>query len=410
MKISIFPIKKLLSQSRFIIASIIAFLICGCSIGGDVVKVTTVEQGAYDILKEADRARLEQIKKITAKKGPANSLSDVIQTTPHFSVPEYLQKYPESAGPRSKDYRVGGYDVLNIVVYKEEDFSREAVRVSADGYISFPLISRIKVDKLTTSAIEKLISCKLAEGHYLLDSHVSVMVTGYNSKRFMVLGSVNNPGSYSLQAQERVLDAISRAGGIRRSGEVGSGKKAMIIRTENAGTLREKRIVINFDLQGLLQGKDQISNIMAAKDTFYIPSAEHYYIIGQVKNTGSYPLPEKEITLVEAIGMAGGFTPIAARNKTRIIIDTPPITAVTDAVVLAKSVDGVVLVIRANDSAKDIVKNGLGRLQSVGAHMIGAVLNGVDLGRDSYYYGDDDLKKKKPRKIKRSKSSYHEET
>jgi len=301
-------------------ASIIAFLICGCGTGGNVVKVTTVKQGAYDSLKEADRARLEQIKKITAKKGTANSLSDVIQTTPHFSVSEYFRKYPESAGPRSKDYRVGGYDVLNIVVYEEEDLSREAVRVSADGYISFPLISRIKVDNLTTSEIEKLISRKLAEGQYLLDAHVSVMVTGYNSKRFMVLGAVNNPGSYSLQAQERVLDAISKAGGIRRSMGVGSGKKAMIIRTENAGTIQERRIVINFDLQGLMQGKDQRSNIfMANKDTFYIPSAEHYYIIGQVKNTGSYPLPEKEITLVEAIGMAGGFTPIAARNKTRII-------------------------------------------------------------------------------------------
>ncbi len=107
---------------------------------------------------------------------------------------------------------------------------------------------------------------------------------------------------------------------------------------------------------------------------------------------------------------------VLRQDFTRIIIDTPPITAVTDAVVLAKSVDGVVLVIRANDSAKDIVKNGLGQLQSVGAHMLGAVLNGVDLGRDSYYYryycyyyGEDDLKKKKPRKRKRSKSSYHEE-
>ena len=325
MTISIFPVKKLLSQSRITIASIIAFLICGCSIGGNVVKVTTVEQGAYDSLKKADRARLEQIKKITTKKETANSLSDVIQTTPHFSVSEYFQNYPESTTPRSKDYRVGGYDVLNIVVYEEEDLSRKSVRVSADGYISFPLISRLKVDKLTTSEIEKLISRKLAEGQYLLDAHVSVMVTGYNSKRFMVLGAVNNPGSYSLWAQERVLDAISRAGGIRRSREVryqstGAGKKAMIIRTVNAGTLQEKRIVINVDLQGLLQGRDQISNILIAdKDTFYIPSAKHYYIIGQVKNTGSYPLPEEEITLVEAIGMAGGFTSIAARNKTRII-------------------------------------------------------------------------------------------
>ena len=41
--------------------------------------------------------------------------------------------------------------------------------------------------------------------------------------------------------------------------------------------------------------------------------------IGQVKNPGSYLYQEEVITLVEAISMAGGFTPIAARNKTRIV-------------------------------------------------------------------------------------------
>jgi len=173
------------------------------------------------------------------------------------------------------------------------------------------------VDNLATSEIEKLISRKLAEEQYLLDAHVSVMVTEYNSKRFLVLGAVKTPGSYSLRAQERVLDAISRAGGIDLDQ---AGKKGMIIRKENTNTDQERKIVINLDLHGLLKGRDQISNIfLADKDALYIPTAEHFYIIGQVQNPGSYALPEREITLVEAISMAGGFTRIAARNRTRII-------------------------------------------------------------------------------------------
>lgn len=71
---------------------------------------------------------------------------------------------------------------------------------------------------------------------------------------------------------------------------------------------------------------------------------------------------------------------------TRIIIDSPPITAVTDAVILAKSTDGMVLVIRASDTAREIVKNGLDQIQSVGGHVLGAILNGVDMGSDGYYY------------------------
>ncbi len=94
----------------------------------------------------------------------------------------------------------------------------------------------------------------------------------------------------------------------------------MIIRTLNPDTAQEQRIVVNIDLQALLQSGDQISNIvMVDKDVLFIPAADLFYIIGQVKKTGSYPLPENELTLVEAISMAGGFTPIAARNRTRII-------------------------------------------------------------------------------------------
>jgi succinoglycan biosynthesis transport protein ExoP len=109
---------------------------------------------------------------------------------------------------------------------------------------------------------------------------------------------------------------------------------------------------------------------------------------------------------------------ILRKNYTRIIIDSPPITAVTDAVVLAKLVDGVVLVVRAGNTPREIVKNGLGQLQSVNSHVLGVVLNGVDMGRDSYYYyqyyyyyyGEDGDKKKKARRKKRTKNRYAEET
>jgi polysaccharide export outer membrane protein len=306
----------------------IVLFISACSVGGEIVKITTVQEGSYAGLKKEDIAHLDEIKRARVDKEIDNNLKTVIAETEHFSVAQYLVEYPEARGPAGDDYQVGGYDVLSIVVYEEKDLSRGAVRVSADGFISFPLIGRVKVESLTTSEIEKLISHKLAEEQYLLDPHVSVMVTEYNSKRFLVLGAVKNPGSYALQAQECVLDAISRAGGIRRAreaywGRAGgeqAGKKGMIIRTENLNTDHARKIVINLDLEGLLKGRDQISNIfMVDKDVLFIPTAEHFYIIGEVIRPGSYSIADKEITLVEAISIAGGFTRVAARNRTRII-------------------------------------------------------------------------------------------
>lgn len=70
----------------------------------------------------------------------------------------------------------------------------------------------------------------------------------------------------------------------------------------------------------------------------------------------------------------------------RIVIDSSPIAAVTDPVILSRLVDGVVLVIHAGITGRDIIANGVRQLRDVQAHIIGSVLNNVDIGKNSYYY------------------------
>ena len=79
--------------------------------------------------------------------------------------------------------------------------------------------------------------------------------------------------------------------------------------------------------------------------------------------------------------------------------------------------DGVVLVVRANDTAREIVRNGVNQLQAVGAHLFGAILNDVDMSRDSYYYyqyyyyyyGEDGENRKRTRQKKKDKSEHRTE-
>lgn len=292
----------------------------GCVTGGEVVQIKQVSNAevVLEDLDEEERAQLAEFRKSQENKATGDiELKNVVKKTPNYSIEEYLDLPSSERAVDNQDYRVGGYDVIDVIVYEEEDLSREKVRISADGYISFPLIGRLNVDGMTTSEIEITIARKLAEGQFLLDAHVSVIVTEYLSKQFMVLGSVKVPGSYALREQERLLDAISKAGGI--DFEQG-GKQGMIIRTENPGAKNERKIVIQIDLPALLKGGDQFANLpLLNKDLIYIPKADYFYIIGQVQEPGSYPYLEKEISLVEAIGKSGGFTPIAARNRTRII-------------------------------------------------------------------------------------------
>jgi protein involved in polysaccharide export with SLBB domain len=234
-------------------------------------------------------------------------------------------------------YRVGRHDVLDVSVYGEGDLSLQALRVSGDGYIPFPLLGRVHVEGMTPSQIEEILSRKLAQGDYLLDAQVSVNVKEYNSQKYSAFGEIKNSGTFPLKANERLMDAISSMGGVDFQT---AGKKAIIIRTEPSNGKPGQKVIITVDLEALLKGNDPDANILLFdQDVIYVPQGDLYYMIGEVHNPGSYRLPEKGISLVEAIGTAGGFTNVAARNRTRIVrvedsvekIITVNVDSITDA-------------------------------------------------------------------------------
>lgn len=69
-----------------------------------------------------------------------------------------------------------------------------------------------------------------------------------------------------------------------------------------------------------------------------------------------------------------------------VVIDVPPVLAVTDAQLVATKVDGVVLVVKAQGAKKDNVINAKNALDKIHANMIGTVLNGVENKKSKYYY------------------------
>jgi polysaccharide biosynthesis transport protein len=76
-------------------------------------------------------------------------------------------------------------------------------------------------------------------------------------------------------------------------------------------------------------------------------------------------------------------------NYDFILIDTPPVLTVTDAAVLVSISDGVVLVLRYAEASRNVVARASEILLRSGAHMLGVVLNAVDLQSSDYveYYG-----------------------
>ncbi|MGL4570206.1 MAG: CpsD/CapB family tyrosine-protein kinase [Clostridium sp.] len=69
-----------------------------------------------------------------------------------------------------------------------------------------------------------------------------------------------------------------------------------------------------------------------------------------------------------------------------IILDSPPVLAVTDAQILSTRSDGTLIVVRAEQTKKDAVIAAKGVLNKVNSNILGTVLNGGSKNKENYYY------------------------
>lgn len=76
-----------------------------------------------------------------------------------------------------------------------------------------------------------------------------------------------------------------------------------------------------------------------------------------------------------------------------VILDTPPINMVSDAVALAPHIDGVLFVVRANLSERGAVAYAVEQLEYANIKILGFVLNGVNLDNTGYGYGRNQLRR-----------------
>jgi len=72
-----------------------------------------------------------------------------------------------------------------------------------------------------------------------------------------------------------------------------------------------------------------------------------------------------------------------------VLLDTPPVIAVSDALYIAKNADGVIFVVAQNTAKKTLVREAIQTLKNNNVHIIGTVLTQVNLKTGEYGYGYD---------------------
>ncbi len=269
-------------------------------------------------------------------------------------------------------YRVGAGDVLEIKVLGEEEFSGN-FRVSSNGSIDFPYIRKVEVQGKTTESLGKHLAGLLKAG-YLTDPQVMVEILEYQSQKVLVLGAVAKPGPYVLKEDTRILDIISRAGGISGIGgkrvlllregalpegegteksvsatsdesgeaktEVATHQEGIAAKTvdkeieeptaptkEESATTRSFEKVITsrrvrpvlVDYYRLVHEGDFAQNYLLQNgDIINIPKANEIFVLGNVAKPGPIKY-EENMTILQAVTLAGGPTPIASTRSTYIL-------------------------------------------------------------------------------------------
>lgn len=161
------------------------------------------------------------------------------------------------------NYKIGIGDVLDIVTWKEPDFSRENLVVRLDGKISFPLIDEINAEGLTPYILKQQITSLLKK--FIENPNVTVVVRSTVSQRFYILGEVARTGEYPIQKELTIIQAFAMAGGFT---EWATKKEIILIRKKQDGG----NDVIKVDYKKLAQGKGLENNIiLRADDTIIVP-------------------------------------------------------------------------------------------------------------------------------------------
>ncbi|HKQ87517.1 MAG TPA: polysaccharide biosynthesis tyrosine autokinase [Candidatus Acidoferrales bacterium] len=97
------------------------------------------------------------------------------------------------------------------------------------------------------------------------------------------------------------------------------------------------------------------------------------------------PVPPSPADLLSSHRMRDGVAELRRRFKF-IVLDSPPIMAATDAVIISALTDGVLLVVRSGETPKEAFTRTRDLLAAVKGRLLGVILNGVDSSAPDYYY------------------------
>jgi polysaccharide export outer membrane protein len=170
------------------------------------------------------------------------------------------QEGPTAAAqtPAVRGYVIGPSDILQIIVWKEPELTRD-LTVRLDGMITVPLLGDVEAAGRTPGQLAD----SLAQGlkQYIETPKVTVGVAQTNSARFYIVGLVGKSGEYFMSGRMTVLQALALAGGFRD-----------FAKTDSIVIVRRDQTVVPVNYKRITDGRDLSQNVLLLpEDTIVVP-------------------------------------------------------------------------------------------------------------------------------------------
>ena len=227
------------------------------------------------------------------------------------------------------DYRIRPGDLLDVKVDKAEELCG-TYRVAADGSFEMYFLGRVPAENKTSDELITQIANGL-RGRYLRTPRVTVVIKQMSGKPIYIQGAVRSPGTYMVSNRVSLLKLISLSGGLadnhgssafifRETHPEGSPALAVAAAQQPSNATPPEYSFTSVNISGLLKGNLDENVTIELNDIVNIPVADQFFVAGEVRAPGSFPL-KPGTTLRQAISLAQGFTLQAATGRGMIFRD-----------------------------------------------------------------------------------------
>ncbi len=228
---------------------------------------------------------------------------------------------PSPAGAVVQNYVLRPSDQIQVQMFQEPDLTRQT-RIAADGMVHLVLIKPFRISGLTIDQAQTEIERRYYDEEFLWRPRASVSVLSYSPRKVSVLGEVARPGFVPISPDRKLtlIEAISTSGDFTRLADKTTVQLKRIDPTTINDPNKHRLLVYQYNVDRILNDAN-IPDI-ELQDGDIISVAElrdKVNVLGQVNRPGFVMIPAQEqLTLVEAISGAGGFTRLGNKKKVQL--------------------------------------------------------------------------------------------